>query len=217
MARLRVGVTCPNGHFTYFGDLWEPIKDKDVDKLAERSAVPVRCEHPFGPDAAIGERCQLPLEGLPHVEGQERETPRLARVGGKNVHTGLQSRSKDRPKEGPLTPGEWKRQVYDRQRPHRGTSALCIVTQEPLSFSADEAHHCLEKRLLRARGLHHLVWDARNGVGVKKRIHDGHTSALHRIPREALPPCVWEFAREVGPWAVARVEEDHPINQGGST
>lgn len=199
MARLRVGVTCPNGHFNYFGDLWEPIKDKDVDKLAERSALPANCSE-----------CGVAPFELPHVEGRSREADSLARVGGQNVRSALQARPKERPPEGPLTPAEWKRRVFDYQRERLAGPALCLVTREPLSFAIDDAHHCLEKSILRARGLHEHVWDERNGIAIKARIHAGQTSGLHRIPAELLPDRVWQFARELGPWATARIREKHP-------
>lgn len=199
MARVQVGVTCPSGHFTAFTGVWEPFTDRDIDKLAERSAQPDRCG-----------TCDAPIEALPHAEGHDRESPVLSRRGGRNIPAPLRSRPKARPKEGPLTPSEWKRRVFDRQRERPGGPALCAVTGEPLSFSTDDAHHPLEKSLLRARGLHHLVWDERNGVGVKSFIHSGHTSRMKPIPRWALPSSVWDFAREIGPWAVARVEQAHP-------
>jgi hypothetical protein len=198
MSRVRIGASCSRGHFTYFGDLWEPVKDKDVDKLAERSAVPVACEE-----------CNRDL-GLPHVEGRQRESNQLARVGGKNVSEGLKRGSKPKPKEGPLTPAEWKRRVFERQRVRPGGPALCAVTGEPLDFTRDDCHHVLEKRLLRARGLHHLVWDERNAMFIKARVHTAHTSGLIRIPHDCVPASAFAFAREVGEWAVQRIETDHP-------
>lgn len=207
MAQVRIGLTCEAGHFNEIGLLWEPVKDKDIDKLAERARVPVECERVAGRSLA---NCGHPFVGLPHVEGRDREAQTLARHGGRNVRAPLESSSKKRPKEGPLKPAEWKRQVFDAQRPHPGAAALCAVTGEPLSFTYDDAHHPLEKRLLRARGLHHLVWDPRNGMAVKREIHEGQTSGTARIPRDKVPEHAWAFAREIGPWAVARVEADHP-------
>jgi hypothetical protein len=205
MPRVRIGLTCKLGHFNEIGWLWEPISDKEIDKLAERARVPVRCEQAVGMDL-----CARPFIGLPHVENLEREVEQLARVGGQNVRTPLQSRPKAKPQEGPLSPSEWKRQVFERQRTHRGGPALCAVTGESLYFIADDAHHVLDKSLLRQRELFHLVWDARNGLAVKSIIHAGHTSRMRPIPRSALLPCNWEFAREIGPWAVARLEEKYP-------
>lgn len=207
MARVRVGLTCEQGHFNYFGDLWEPVKDKDVDKLAERSRLPVACEHRV---SGAGAECGRPFTGLPHVEGREREGEQLARVGGRNVHAGLQSRPTARPTEGPLSPLEWKRRVFDRQRERPGGPALCAVTREPLSFNVDEVHHPLEKTFLRERNLHHLVWDERNGMAVLRRVHEAHTNRSRPIPRRFVPASAYQLARELGQWAVARIDEKHP-------
>lgn len=200
MARVRIGLTCTQGHFNYFGDLWEPVKDKDVDKLAERAAVPAICEdcgHIF-------------VNELGHVEGREREGEGLARIGGRNVHAGLTSRPKERPQEGPLTPAEWKRRVWERQRIRAGGAVLCAVTGEPLSWAVDEVHHPLEKALLRERGLHEHVWDERNGMAIKRAVHTGHTSRMRPIPRRYVPQGAFIFARELGPWATARINQAHP-------
>ncbi len=201
MARVRVGLTCEQGHFNYIGDIWEPVKDKDIDKLVERVRVPVACDF---------RGCGLPFTGLAHVEGREREGEGLARVGGRNVHAGLTSRPKERPKEGPLTPVEWARRVWERQRIRPGGPVLCAVTDEPLSWAVDEVHHPLEKALLRERDLHMHVWDERNGMAIKRAVHAAHTSRMKPIARRFVPASAFEFARERGPWAVARINEAHP-------
>lgn len=199
MARVAIGITCPKGHFTAFAHLWEPAKDKDIDKQAERSMMPTTCSE-----------CGSVIVTLPHIEGRDRESERLARIGGQNVRSPLQSRPKTKPKEGPLTPLQWKQRAFDLQRERPGGPALCAVTGESLSWAVDEVHHPLEKRLLRARSLHHLVWDERNSMAVKKRIHDGHTSKLRPIARRFVPSRAFQFAHSVGPWALQRVNEDHP-------
>jgi hypothetical protein len=210
MARVRIGLTCAAGHFNEIGHLWEPVKDKDIDKLAERARLPAYCEM-----AELGDReatgpCVASFVGLPHAEGREREGEGLARVGGRNIHAGLQSRPKARPQEGPLNPLEWKRRIFERQRSRPGGPVLCAVTGEPLSFSFDEAHHPLEKTFLRERGLHMHVWDERNGMAVKRAVHNGHTNRSRPIPRRFVPASAFQFARELGPWAVARINEKHP-------
>lgn len=209
MARVRIGLTCANGHFVSFGELWEPVKDKDVDKLAERAMIPADCDHE-PPSGGRGLLCGQNFVGLPHVEGREREGEGLARIGGRNVHAGLTSRAKERPQEGPLTPAEWKRRVWERQRVRPGGPALCAVTGEPLSWTVDEVHHPLEKALLRERGLHEHVWDERNGMAVKRRIHLDHTSRMRPISRRFVPASAFVFARELGPWATARINQSHP-------
>lgn len=208
--RVRVGLTCQQGHFNEIGQLWEPVKDKDIDKLAERARLPEGCEHVMlGKIEAIGPCCAA-FTGLPHIEGREREGEGLARVGGRNIHAGLQSRPKERPKEGPLTPAEYKRRVFERQRERLGGPSLCAVTGEPLSFHVDEIHHPLEKTFLRERGLHEHVWDDRNGMAIKRAIHNGHTNRSCPIRRRFVPASAYQFARELGPWAVARIDEKHP-------
>jgi hypothetical protein len=191
------------------------VSDKEIDKLAERSALPAECEWQVGEfSAAKGEgsamRCAAAFIGLPHVEGCDRETEQLARIGGQNVRTPLRSSPKERPPEGPLTPSEWRRRVWDRQREKPGLPALCAVTGEPLSWNADEVHHPLDKRLLRAKGLSHRIWDERNGMAVKRQVHLDHTSRMRPIPRRFVPASAFEFAREIGLWAIARLNEDHP-------
>jgi hypothetical protein len=205
MARVRIGLTCGSGHFNHIGDLWEPVKDKDCDKLAERARLPVACEY-----VPRKNECGKAL-GLPHVEGREREADSPARIGGHNLHAGLQQGSPER-KRGPLTDSAWKRAVFEAQREHsraRGPS-LCAVTGEPLSFDWDDAHHILEKRLLHAQGLDHIANDPRNGMFIKSEVHAGQTSGMARIPREKVPERAWEYAREIGSWAVARLESDYP-------
>lgn len=221
MARVSIGLTCAAGHFNEIGQLWEPVKDKDIDKLAERARMPLLCELLVGPapagnrpsewnDPNVIAQCGGAFVGLPHIYGRQREGEGLARVGGQNVHAGLTSRPQARPQEGPLSPSEWKRRIWDRQRERPGGPALCAVTREPLSWTADEVHHPLEKGLLRARGLHEHVWDDRNGIAVRRRVHERHTNRSEPIRRIYVPASAYEFARELGPWAVARIDEKHP-------
>lgn len=124
--------------------------------------------------------------------------------------SGLSRRPKPKPREGPLTPEAWRRAAFEQQRADGRGPALCAVTGEKLSWEFDEVHHPLEKRLLRARGLYLMVWDARNSLAVKKRVHLAHTAGDLKIARHFLPDRVWKFAEEIGPWAVARIEDDHP-------
>jgi hypothetical protein len=123
---------------------------------------------------------------------------------------GLSRRPKPKPREGPMTPEAWRRAAFDLARVDGRGPALCVVTGEPLSWEFDEVHHPLEKRLLRARGLYLVVWDPRNSLAVKKRIHLAHTAGDPKIARSFLPARVWEFAAELGEWATARIEDDHP-------
>jgi len=208
MPPVDVGLTCTDcGHFNVAFQMYPPVSERDMDRQGEKRTQPVECSS-----------CGASLaDVLLTTKGQEREGP-VSRSRNGLARTGLKrSSGKPRPKEGPLTPAEWHRRAFNRQRPRPGKPALCAVTEEPLNESVDEVHHPLEKRLLRARGLHRHVWDERNSMAVKKRIHDAHTSGSKRIPRECLPPGVWDFARSLGEyadWAVQRLEEDHPVTEG---
>lgn len=197
---MDIGLACPCGHFNRAFYLHAPATDRDIDRQGKKRTRPTECSD-----------CGASLADLRlTAEGQEREGPPVPTRNGL-AQTGLgRSGGSKRPQEGPLTPAEWKRRVFDRQRPRPDGPALCAVTGEPLDFVHDDAHHPLEKRLLRDRGLYDRVWDERNGMAVKRRVHEGQTNGMRRIPREAVPQSAWEFAREVGPWAVARVEADHP-------
>lgn len=205
MARVRIGLTCHDGHFNYFGDLWEPVQDKDIDKLAERSMLPSECEQPVGDD---GDTCGHRFRGLPHVEGHEREAEQLARVGGRNVHKGLEQKGPKPRKRGPLTDTQLRQVVFDRQRVNG--VARCAVTGEPLSWQGDDCHHVLDKRLMHARGEDHVANDERNAIFIKASVHGGHTSGLARITRDKIPAEAWAYAHERGPWAVQRLEADYP-------
>lgn len=169
------------------------------------SAACPECDAPLLPSRLDGENGSMHTacsscawRGEAEVKLVEKETP------------GLSRRPKPKPREGPLTPEAWRRAAFDQQRVDGRGPALCAVTEEPLSWEFDEVHHPLEKRLLRARGLYLVVWDPRNSLAVKKRVHLAHTAGDPKIARSFLPDRVWEFAREVGEWAVARIEEDHP-------
>lgn len=210
MARVRIGLTCAKGHFNYVGDLWEPVKDKDVDKLAERAMLPECCEaRPLG-RRERSNHCRASFPGLPHVEGREREENQLARIGGRNVQKGLEQTGPKPRKRGPLTDTELRQVVFDRQRERPGGAALCAVTRQPLNWHHDDCHHILDKRLLHARGEDHVANDARNAMFIKAGVHGGHTSGMRRITRDKIPPEAWAYAHERGPWAVQRLEADYP-------
>jgi hypothetical protein len=129
-----------------------------------------------------------------------------------------QGNGKPRPKEGPLSPSVWRRTIFSRQRLSPGSPALCAVTGEPLDEAIDDAHHPVEKRWLRAEGLHAYVWDPRNGMAIKKRVHEGQTSKMRPIPRETLPEGIYDFIAGLpGRYpeqARTRLHNDHPKTKG---
>ena len=76
----------------------------------------------------------------------------------------------------------------------------CVVTGDV----ADEAHHVIPKGKLKKiasalddTALDELLYDVRNGVPLTERAHRRHTLAVERVPFEALPPEVHEFAAEL--------------------
>ncbi len=77
-----------------------------------------------------------------------------------------------------------------------------------------QAHHVIQQQRLRreakSRGLDldRLLWDDRVGLCLCEPCHNAHTSAMKRVPRSALRPENWEFARELGleHW----LEHDYP-------
>jgi hypothetical protein len=74
---------------------------------------------------------------------------------------------------------------------------------------ACDAHHVLDQKLLKKLGLHHLLWDVRNGIPLGRsacHCHESHTNRSHPVPRSALPPAAWEFAAEIDQtWRLERV------------
>lgn len=128
-----------------------------------------------------------------------------------------------RPKEGPLTPGAYRRAVC------RAARKRCMVTGRVARNADDarfDAHHPLPKRELRARGLYAHVFDERNGMWVDKIAHANHENASPRFPRDTVPESAWEFAAEMdklarrgdGPqWATELVKRFHPAAGSSGT
>lgn len=118
------------------------------------------------------------------------------------------------PREGPLDPASWRRQVF------RVSGGRCLITGTRARDENDDrfhAHHAIAAQQLRKRGLYAHVWDVRNGLWLAEAPHMAHehTGGSHRIPRELLPPAVWEFARELdglagNEWATAKLERTYP-------
>lgn len=136
----------------------------------------------------------------------------LARGSLKDPSKRSPAKRKVAPTEGPLTPAEWRRQVFEL------SGRRCIVSGSPSNDPYDpdfHAHHALGAQQLRKRGLHAYVWDARNGVLVSEIVHMEHEHHAPTIFAEHLPARVWEFAAEMDAlvgteWATAKVERQHP-------
>lgn len=142
-----------------------------------------------------------------------RADPERTRAFVERGRRRLRRRRRDRSGEGPLSPREWRVQVFEL------SGGRCIVTGARARDAFDRrfhAHHPLEKELLPDEH----KWDPRNGVLVTVRAHERHTLAVDRIPRELLPARVWEFAREMDglrpgtQWATEAVCRLHPIGGG---
>lgn len=82
----------------------------------------------------------------------------------------------------------------------------CVVTGR----RAHEAHHVVRQQTLRRHGREDALWDVRNGIPIHDLVHDNHHSAYRRIPRRCVPQSAWEFARELGEWAVLEIERHYP-------
>jgi hypothetical protein len=126
----------------------------------------------------------------------------------------LKRTSKRRPpprgvKEGPLTPTEWKKAVFER------TGFFCHVSGISVSLRYDDAHHCLPARVLRTNGAHDYLWDPRLGIPLSSTVHELHTNRSQVIYRDQIPASVWEVcaelaARDGTEWAAIAVEREHP-------
>lgn len=88
--------------------------------------------------------------------------------------------------------------------------AVDAVDGEPGSLVDPlEGHHVIPAQALRRRGYPpSVIWDVRNRMLLKRSTHHRHTVAVERVPRSALSPANWEFARELGlDWML---ERDYP-------
>ena len=64
-----------------------------------------------------------------------------------------------------------------------------------------QGHHIIEQQHLKRHGKREHLWDPRNGMGLCAYHHARHTHWRQRVPRELLPPAVYDFADEIGlPW-----------------
>jgi hypothetical protein len=72
-------------------------------------------------------------------------------------------------------------------------------------------HHLIPKQVLRREGRSDRLTDPRVLMPLCFDCHFSHESWSRRIWRDQLPASVWEFARELGEWAVCRLEQDYPV------
>lgn len=134
--------------------------------------------------------------------------------------TPMRSRGRDRPPEGPLTPAQWREAVF------KASDGRCIISDARARNADDRrfhAHHPLAKRILRDRSLYGWVWDARNGLWLRRDVHASYELRATPISAERLPASVWEFCAELDAlegteWATQLVLRAHPYtnSQEGS-
>lgn len=142
---------------------------------------------------------------------------------GELARSELKRRRKPRPPEGPLSPAEWRKQVFllARSDPRDPSGGWCVITRSRARDADDRrfhAHHPLPKSELRKRGYFNRVYDARNGLWCARRVHLRHEYPFDdesRIPRSALPASVWVFCSELDDlegtqWATELVFRLHP-------
>lgn len=76
-------------------------------------------------------------------------------------------------------------------------------------------HHLVPKQVLRRELRHDRLTDPRNLLPLCFDCHFNHESWAKRLTFDQLPRSVFEFARELGEWAVVRLERDYPLRNGG--
>jgi|HubBroStandDraft_5_1064220.scaffolds.fasta_scaffold48264_3 hypothetical protein len=103
---------------------------------------------------------------------------------------------------GPLSPGDWRREVWAL------CEGTCIMTGEVFSLNSPnwDAHHCLPKQKLAPE----YKYDIRNGVVLSRQAHNRHELRFEVVPFEKLPTYCIEFASELGSWAVEALLRAHP-------
>jgi hypothetical protein len=105
---------------------------------------------------------------------------------------------------------DWKREVTrggcEMCRAHPVDSA--VRHDRALDLQTIQGHHIIEQKHLKRHGKQGHLWDIRNGMGLCAYHHQRHTNWTQRVPRELLPPAVYDFADEIGlPWLL---DQYHP-------
>ena len=119
----------------------------------------------------------------------------------------------------------YERQAWGRRRdtPYapRIRGKVCIACGAP----AANHHHVLGAQHLRRWAREQRGWerkerpyktqavlkDDRNLVPMCFPCHMDHEAWARRLTRDQVPASTWEFARELGEWAVVRLERDYPV------
>ncbi len=88
-------------------------------------------------------------------------------------------------------------------------------------WPAHHTHHILPQQKLKVHvrsmkyagtdlDLGALLDDPRNHMRLCQACHFNHEGWSRRLTRDQLPGSVWEFASELGPWAVYALERAYP-------
>lgn len=91
----------------------------------------------------------------------------------------------------------------------------CLACGRP---GATTRHHVLPRQVIRREGrslglrVRVLLADPRNLVPMHFDCHLAHENWAPRLTREQVPERAWQFARELGEWAVVRLERDYPVH-----
>jgi hypothetical protein len=105
---------------------------------------------------------------------------------------------------GPLTPSEWRAEVWRR------CGGKCVMTGQSVSQYGTmfewQCHHPLAKGLLAPE----VRYDPRNGIVLVPVVHMRHENAYQRVPFEKLPESCMIFAEKQGSWAVEALLRAHP-------
>ncbi len=82
---------------------------------------------------------------------------------------------------------------------------------------AVHTHHLIAKQVMKREGYANQMNDPRNLYGLCWLHHMDHENwaghGARRLTRDQLPHEVWAFARELGEWAVVRLERDYPVRE----
>lgn len=117
--------------------------------------------------------------------------------------------------EGPLSPGAWGHAVGVVDA--RLRCALTGLQAPSAEHEAWDRHHVIPKGILEKENLQGWKWDRRNGLYLLQLVHRWFDDGTQReIPRNILPPVVWEMAAEIDEhlaslWATEFLLDRYPL------
>lgn len=81
------------------------------------------------------------------------------------------------------------------------------------SGKAVHVHHLIPRQVMKREGYCGRMDDERNLLDLCFDCHMSHENWSRRLTRDQLPHEVLAFARELGEWAVYRLERDYPVRE----